>query len=99
METRDILLNLRLDRGVSRQKVCDAIGVSLSALTMWEKGERLPKPESYKKLAEYYGVTQAYLRGEDDEPHTLALLPFPYWGKSPLATRCLPAKTYWTMKR
>lgn len=46
------LIELRGNR--SRQEVADAIGVSLSSITMYELGERIPRDEVKKKIAEYY---------------------------------------------
>lgn len=40
-----------------REEVAAAIGVSLSAIAMYENGERVPRDETKIKLAEYYGTT------------------------------------------
>ena len=40
-----------------REEVAAAIGVSLSAISMYENGERVPRDETKIKLAEYYGTT------------------------------------------
>lgn len=40
-----------------REEVAAAIGVSLSAITMYENGERIPRDETKIKLAEYYNKT------------------------------------------
>jgi len=40
----------------SRKEVASAIGVSLSALTMYENGERIPRDETKKAIASYYQV-------------------------------------------
>ena len=61
METKDVLLTQRVRAGLSRRKVADALGVSVSAVNMWEQGERTPKPESLVKLAELYGVNVSVL--------------------------------------
>ncbi len=36
--------------------VADAIGISRSALSMYEAGERIPKDEIKVKIARYYGL-------------------------------------------
>lgn len=47
---------LREARGeVPRKKVCESIGISLSALMMYENGERVPRDSIKIKLAQYYG--------------------------------------------
>lgn len=40
-----------------REEVAAAIGVSLSAITMYENGERVPRDETKIKLADYYHTT------------------------------------------
>ena len=40
-----------------RQSVANAVGVSLSAITMYELGQRVPRDEIKVKLASYYGVS------------------------------------------
>lgn len=39
------------------KEVADAIDISVSALTMYERGERIPRDETKIKLAKYYGQT------------------------------------------
>ena len=40
-----------------REEVASAIGVSLSAIKMYENGERIPRDETKIKLAEFYNKT------------------------------------------
>lgn len=40
-----------------RETVAKAVGVSLSAITMYENNERVPRDAIKVKLAEYYGTT------------------------------------------
>lgn len=48
--------NLIAARGTkSRAEVARAIGVSLSAITMYENGERMPRDEIKIRIAAYYG--------------------------------------------
>lgn len=49
------LLTLRGER--SRAEVAPAIGVSISALAMYETGARIPRDETKRKIAQYYGKT------------------------------------------
>ncbi|KHF27819.1 helix-turn-helix transcriptional regulator [Geobacillus kaustophilus] len=49
------LINLRGDR--SREEVAKSIGISVSALQMYENGQRVPKDEIKIKIAQYYGVS------------------------------------------
>lgn len=49
------LVALRGDK--SRGEVADALGISLSALGMYETGARIPRDETKLKIAQYYGCT------------------------------------------
>lgn len=58
MDTRTIgkrLIELRGSR--TQEEVAKALGVSLSAIGMYERGERLPRDEVKVDLAKYYDVT------------------------------------------
>lgn len=39
-----------------REKVAKSIGISVSALGMYEQGRRIPRDEVKVKLAKFYGV-------------------------------------------
>lgn len=49
------LRDLRGDK--PRNEVAKAVGISLSALTMYETGQRVPRDQIKVKLADYYGKT------------------------------------------
>ncbi|WP_198527239.1 helix-turn-helix transcriptional regulator [Candidatus Stoquefichus sp. SB1] len=51
------LRNLRLKKGITQSKVAQSIGVSLSAITNYELGVRIPRDEVKIKLASFYGLT------------------------------------------
>ena len=49
---------LVLARGDKRREdVASAVGVSLSAIAMYENGNIIPRDETKVKLADYYGTT------------------------------------------
>jgi transcriptional regulator with XRE-family HTH domain len=56
-----ILVKLRTEKGKSRSEVAKAIGVTRSAIAMYERGERTPKDEIKRKLAKFYGKSVAYI--------------------------------------
>lgn len=68
MELKEALFQQRKKARMSRQQVADTIGVSLSAVTMWERGERKPSRDSLHLLAELYGVNTDVLLGKEEEP-------------------------------
>lgn len=41
----------------SRESVAEAIGVSVSALAMYETGARIPRDETKLRIAQHYGCT------------------------------------------
>lgn len=49
------LIGLRGDK--SRESVANAIGISVSALTMYEIEERVPRDDIKIRLADYFGTT------------------------------------------
>ncbi len=53
------LKDLRGDR--NRDSVAAAVGISSSALGMYENGLRMPRDDIKKKLADFYGVTVQHL--------------------------------------
>ena len=55
MTVAERLVRARGER--KREDVAAAIGVSLSAIAMYENGERIPRDEIKVRLAEYYKTT------------------------------------------
>jgi putative transcriptional regulator len=51
----EILVTLRGNR--SREEVAKALGISVSALQMYENAQRVPKDEIKLKIANYYGMS------------------------------------------
>lgn len=55
MTVSERLIKARGDK--RREEVAAAVGVSLSAIAMYENGERVPRDETKIKLADYFGMT------------------------------------------
>lgn len=53
------LINLRGNR--TQLEVSKAIGISVSALGMYERGERIPRDEVKLALAKYYDTTVQFI--------------------------------------
>ena len=47
----------KLRGNTPRDKVATDLGISISAISMYESGHRIPRDEIKIKLADYYGVT------------------------------------------
>jgi putative transcriptional regulator len=55
---RDIGKKLMILRGNrTRREVANALGISISAIRMYENGQRIPRDDIKVKLAKYYGVS------------------------------------------
>lgn len=46
---------LRIQKKSTQQKAADAIGITKSALAMYERDERVPRDEIKIRIADYYG--------------------------------------------
>lgn len=68
MEFKDKLKQLRKQYGYSMTTLGNLVGVSQSAIKMWENGERNPKGQSLARLADVFHCTVEYLENplEDD---------------------------------
>ena len=58
---------LRTERGISRPALAAALGFPRTAIEKFETGRQTPTQAQQEKLAAYFGVSVAYLRGEADQ--------------------------------
>lgn len=58
---------LRVEKGLSRPQLSAALGLPKSAMEKFETGRQTPTQDQQKKLADYFGVSLFYLRGESDD--------------------------------
>lgn len=66
----DRLRSLRLNFGLSQQKLADSIGtVSKSSINMYERGEREPSLETMEAFADFFNVDLDFLYGKSDVPN------------------------------
>ena len=63
----EIFAKLLQERGITAYRVSMDTGVPQSTLSGWKQGVSRPKYESMRKIADYFGVTVAYLAGEEDD--------------------------------
>ena len=62
MDRAKIGERLRKLRGSrTQEEVADAIGITSAAISQYESGERIPRDEIKKSLAEYYKRTVNYI--------------------------------------
>lgn len=61
MEFKDILRDLRKEKGITQEKLAKDINFSLSVVNKWENGKKSPSVDAIKILAKYFCVTTDYL--------------------------------------
>lgn len=59
---------LRMQKALSRPALAVALGLPRMSIEKFETGRQTPTQEQQVKLAQYFGVSLAYLRGEADDP-------------------------------
>lgn len=60
---KNIFSKLRSETAMTQGEIATALGVSKSTVAMWETGKRLPSPELYEQIADYFNVDMDYLYG------------------------------------
>lgn len=56
---------------VTAYKVSKETGIATSTLSDWKKGRSTPKQDKLQKIADYFGVTLAYLLGTDKNNNSI----------------------------
>ena len=59
---------LRVEKGLSRPALAAALGLPRMSVEKFETGRQTPSQDQQAKLAQYFGVSLSYLRGETDDP-------------------------------
>ena len=63
METKDILLQLRNEKGLSQEELAGRVFVTRQAVSRWENGETTPGTETLKLLSKEFDVSINTLLG------------------------------------
>ena len=53
--------NLRKERGLTQETFAEAIGMTVSAVSKMEIGNRVPSVDTFVLLSEFFGVTLDYM--------------------------------------
>ena len=59
---------LRHKHGLSQAQLARETGLSPDSVMLWETGRCRPREQKLKLLADYFGVSPDYLRGDTDDP-------------------------------
>ena len=63
MATKDVILQLRTNRGLSQDELAEKVFVTRQAVSRWETGETVPNTETLKLLSAFFGVSINTLLG------------------------------------
>ena len=63
METREVLKNLRVQKGLSQEDLSQKLYVTRQAVSRWENGETVPNTDTLKLLSRFYQVSINTLLG------------------------------------
>lgn len=63
------LRELRKASELTQEQFGEKVGVSKSAVSMWERGERYPDVSKFEEIADYFNVDMEYLVGKVDVEH------------------------------
>jgi len=74
MLSKELLRELRTQRGLTGKQVADGIGIAYPVYQTYESGARNAGLPVVEKLADFYGVTTDYLLGREPAPDPLSLV-------------------------
>ena len=57
---------LRQSKGLTQAELAKKVGISEQAVSFYENNKTEPKIETWKKLADYFGTSVSYIRGDLD---------------------------------
>lgn len=66
---KDVFKSLRIKNGLTQDELSKNIGISRSAISMYERGEREPDFETLEVIADYFNVDMNYLSGNEEESY------------------------------
>lgn len=69
---RENLNRLRLERGLSIQKLADDLGWSRNTVDYWIRGDRVPDKTGIEAICDYFGISDVELLGSEMKVRTFA---------------------------
>lgn len=67
METKDIIFELRMKKGLSQEELAEKVFVTRQAVSRWENGEKIPNTETLKLLSKFFDVSINTLLGSPQQ--------------------------------
>ncbi|BEO98136.1 hypothetical protein FNCP11_04520 [Fusobacterium nucleatum] len=65
-DIKDRIFILRTENSLTQEQMAKIFKVGISTISMWEKGERIPRPKLLQELCDYFNVDMDYLMGRSD---------------------------------
>lgn len=63
MDTKDVILELRIKNGLSQEELAEKLFVTRQAVSRWENGETIPNTDTLKLLSKMFDVSINTLLG------------------------------------
>ena len=63
MATKDVILSLRTNNGLSQDELAEKVFITRQAVSRWENGETVPNPDTLKLLSALFDVSINTLLG------------------------------------
>lgn len=58
------------EQGKTKKDLTEALGIGINTIKRWETENRMPNAATLLAIADYFGVSVEYLKGESDERGT-----------------------------
>ena len=65
-EIKDRILDLRIENSLTQSQMAKLFDVGISTISMWEQGQRIPRPNTLQEICDYFNVDMDYLMGRSD---------------------------------
>ncbi|WP_070000040.1 helix-turn-helix domain-containing protein [Cellulosilyticum sp. I15G10I2] len=66
LKIHENIRKLRLEKGYNQKDLADKMGVTVTAVSNWENGNRIPETVTLDKLADIFNCTTDYLLGRTE---------------------------------
>lgn len=66
---KDRIIELREKAGLTQEQFAQEFKVAKSTVSMWEQGNRIPRPNTMAEICDYFNIDMNYLTGMDDIPN------------------------------
>lgn len=68
-DIKDRIIELREKAGLTQEQFAQEFKVAKSTVSMWEQGNRIPRPNTMAEICDYFNIDMNYLTGRDDIPN------------------------------